>query len=74
LIKVRAGAITMPHELTSKDQFNKLLKDAVEVRVVRDEETAKVKIRTKRRLYTFKTTGEEADVLLKGVKVPVVKF
>ena len=64
----------MPHELTSKDQFNKLLKDAVEVRVVRDEETAKVKIRTKRGLYTFKTTGEEADVLLKGVKVPVVKF
>lgn len=64
----------MPHELTSKDQFNKLLKDAVEVRVVGDEETAKVKIRTKRGLYTFKTTADEVDILLKGVKVPVVKF
>jgi hypothetical protein len=64
----------MPHELTSKEQFNELLKDAVEVRVVRDEETAKVKIRTKRGLYTFKTTGEEADQLLKGTKVPVVKI
>jgi hypothetical protein len=42
--------------------------------VVRNEETAKVKIRTKRGLYTFKTTGEEADLLLKGIKVPVVKF
>jgi hypothetical protein len=74
LIKARARAVTMPHELTSKDQFNELLKDAVEVRVVRDEDAAKVKIRTKRGLYTFKTTGEEADLLLKGIKVPVVKF
>jgi hypothetical protein len=64
----------MPSELTSKDQFKALLKDAVEVRVVKTETTAKVKVRTKKGLYTFKTTPDEAEALVKGLKVPVVEF
>ncbi len=64
----------MPSELTSKDQFKKLLGEAVEVRVVKKEESAKVKVRTKKGLYTFKTTGDEADTLVKGLKIPVVEF
>jgi hypothetical protein len=64
----------MPLELTSKDQFKALLKDAVEVRVVKVEGTAKLKIRTKKGLHTFKTTADEAEVLVKGLKVPVVEF
>ena len=64
----------MPSELTSKDQFKKLLPQAVEVRVVRKDDSAKVKLRTKEALYTFKTTAEDADALVKGIKVPVVEL
>lgn len=64
----------MPHELKSKDEFEKLLEGASEIRVSRRGEEAKVKLRTKTGLYTFKTTSEEADSLVKGTKTPVVEF
>jgi len=64
----------MPSEVTSKDEFKELLKGAVEIRVVRNEESAKVKARTRHGLYTFKTTVAEADALVKGAKAPVVEF
>lgn len=64
----------MPHEVTSQDQVKALLKDAVEVRIVRNEDSVKLKVRTRKGLYTFKTTGEEADALVKGIKTPIVEF
>ena len=73
-IKARIAAALMPSELTSKDQFKELLKEAVEVRVVRRDESAKVKVRTKSGLHTFKTTRAEADTLVKGLKVPIVEL
>jgi hypothetical protein len=60
--------------LSSKDEFQKLLASATEVRVSRHGDEAKVKLRTKSGLYTFKTTSEEADSLTKGAKAPVVEF
>lgn len=64
----------MPKEIKDKEQFDKLLKDADEVRVSRKGEEAKVKARTKDALYTFKTSTEEADSLVKGLKAPVVEY
>ena len=64
----------MPKELKSKDEFQKLLGLATEVRVHREGEEAKLKLRTREALYTFKTTSEEADTLVKGIKTPVVEF
>ena len=64
----------MPKELTSKEQFQKLLGSATEVRVSRKGEGAKIKLRTKDALYTFKTTGAEVDALTKGLKTPLVEF
>lgn len=64
----------MPRELKTKEEFQKLLDEASEVRVKREEETAKVKLRTPRGLYTFKTTSEEADALVKGLKVEVLEL
>ena len=64
----------MPVELRNKDEFEKLLEGATEIRIARHGDEAKVKLRTKSALYTFKTTGEEADALVKGTKVPVVEF
>ena len=55
----------MPREVKAKDEFQKLLQTATEVRVSRRGDQAKVKLRTKDALYTFKTTSEEADSLVK---------
>ena len=64
----------MPREIKSKGEFEKLLEEAVEVRVKRDGETAKVKLRTPTQLYTFKTSSVEADSLTKGVKAEILEF
>jgi ribosomal L38e-like protein len=73
-LKEERTAMTMPHELSSKDQAKALLKDALEVRVVRKNDSSKLKLRTKKGLYTFKTTEEEIESLIKGIKTPVVEF
>jgi len=64
----------MPKELKTKDEFQKLLGSATEVRIARDGDEAKIKLRTKNALYTFKTTSAEADSLTKGLKTPLVEF
>jgi hypothetical protein len=63
----------VPKELKSRDEFDKLLGSATEVRVSRQGDSAKVKLRTKEALYTFKTTSEEADAIIKETKTPVVE-
>ena len=68
------GGRTVPREIRSKDELQKLLAAATEVRVVRHGDGAKVKLRTKGVLYSFKTTSEDADAITKGVKTPVVEF
>ncbi len=64
----------MPRELKSKEEFQKMLEEAVEVRVKKDGDSAKLKLRTPTQLYTFKTSSEEADALTKGVKVEIIEF
>ena len=64
----------MPREIKSKEEFQKLLEQATEVRIKRDGDGAKLKLRTPRVLYAFKTTSEEADELTKGLKVEVLEF
>ncbi len=64
----------MPREIRNKEQFEKLVESATEVRVVHNGDDAKVKLRTKSALYTLKTTTEEADLLVKGTKAPVVEI
>jgi len=64
----------MPRELKSKDEFQKLLETATEVRVSRKGDDAKIKLRTRDALYTFKTTSAEANSLTKGLKTPLVEY
>jgi Ribosomal L38e protein family len=64
----------MPREIKTKEEFEKLLGSATEVRVSKSGNAAKVKLRTREALYTFRTTAEEADTLAKGAKVPVQEF
>ena len=74
LLSVRKNRVAVPKELKSKEEFERLLETAVEVRISRDGDKAKVKLRLKNGLYTFKTTSAEADSLTKGLKTPLVEF
>jgi hypothetical protein len=64
----------MPREIRSREEAEKLMESATEIRVMRSGDRAKVKLRTRGALCTFKTTSEEADAMLKGTKVPVVEL
>jgi len=64
----------MPKELKSKDELQKLLDSATEIRIKREDDQAKIKVRTKEALYTFKTTSADADSLTKGLKTPIVEY
>lgn len=68
------GRLSVPKEIRTKEEFQKLLPEATEVRVLRGEQSAKLKLRTPKSLYTFKTAPEDVDVLLKGLKTPIVEL
>jgi hypothetical protein len=73
LIRAAKTGALVPKELKSREEFDKLLESATEIRVSRQGDSAKVKLRTKGALYTFKTTSEEADAITKATKTPVVE-
>lgn len=64
----------MPVELKSKEEFLKIAERAEECRVKKLKDTAKLKLRTKRYLYTLKVKLEEVDELLERVKNLNVKI
>ena len=64
----------MPREIRSREEFEKLLPSATEIRVVRKGDDAKIKLRMKGALYTFKTKESEVEALTKGTKAPIVEF
>jgi large subunit ribosomal protein L38e len=61
-------------EVTSLEKFVEITSRAVECRVKRYKKTklVKVKARTKRYLYTFKTTEDKLDEVLSKVKCPKI--
>jgi len=67
------GAPEMPVEIHSKEEFFKIAERANECRVKRFKNVVKLKLRTKKHLYTLKVKPEEADEILKNVKVKVVE-
>jgi len=69
-----SGGRILPREIRSKEEFQRLVEKATEVRVVRNGAEAKVKLRASKVLYTFKTSTEEADTLTKGLKVEVLEY
>ncbi|MGA2664657.1 MAG: hypothetical protein ABSF83_06920 [Nitrososphaerales archaeon] len=64
----------MPREIKTKEEFQKLLPSATEIRVVRNGDSTKIKLRTANRLYTYKTAEGEVAALTKGTKTPVVEY
>ncbi len=61
----------MPKQIVNIEDFKKLLEKAVECRVLRMDDKTKLKLRTKKMLYVFITSKEEADKILKDIKIEV---
>ena len=58
----------------TKEEFQKLLPAATEIRVVRNGDSTKIKLRTADQLYTYKTKEGEVEALTKGTKTPLVEY
>ncbi|MBS7655981.1 hypothetical protein KEJ50_05735 [Candidatus Bathyarchaeota archaeon] len=63
----------MPAEIFSIEEFIKLSDSALECRVKRTKGVVKLKLRTKKKLYTIKLKESEAEEALKKVKCPIVE-
>jgi hypothetical protein len=61
----------MPKQIFNVEDFKKLLEKAKECRVLRKDDKVKLKLRSPKTLYVFITSKEEADDLLKNIKVEV---
>lgn len=63
----------MPAEIFDLEEFVKISERASECRVKRSKDVVKLKLRTKRRLYTIKLSEAEAEEALKRLKCPIVE-
>ncbi|MHA1972363.1 MAG: hypothetical protein ACTSW1_05185 [Candidatus Hodarchaeales archaeon] len=63
----------MPEELKTKDEFMTTLPLAsvCYVKRLKNSDVVKLKLRTKKRLYTFKTTPKEANKIVQNLNIPV---
>jgi len=61
----------MPRQIYDAKTFKKMVERAEEVKVVRGEEKVKLKLRTKRMLYTYVADKSEAEKLLKNIGKPI---
>lgn len=65
----------MPLQIRSKEQAESLLEKATEIRVVEGkDDSVKLKMRTRKGLFTYVTNREEATALTKGLKTPIIDF
>ncbi|MEM1537862.1 MAG: hypothetical protein QXK12_06425 [Candidatus Nezhaarchaeales archaeon] len=62
----------MPKEVFSKEELLELSKRAIECRIKRLKDVVKLKLRTKRYLYTLKVKPEDVESLIKDLKCPIV--
>jgi len=61
----------VPRQLNSIDEFKKLFPRASFLKVVRTDDKVKLKLRTKRILYTYIANKDEADALIKESNLEV---
>jgi hypothetical protein len=65
----------MPQEIKDEKEFLELAKTrASTCRIKKEKDSVKLKLRTSRTLYTFKTTPEKAEKLLKGLEIEQVEL
>ena len=61
----------MPVELYDPEEFVEMSKKAVECRVIRKGDTVKLKLRSKRYLYTLKTSPKDVEKILSRISCEV---
>ena len=64
----------MPKEIFDEEKFLDLAEYAVHCRVKRVKDIVKLKLRTKKTLFTFKTDPIVADRLLRNLKCDVIEL
>ena len=64
----------MPKQIYDIEKFRSFLDKATECRTVRKADKVKIKIRTPKMLYVLVTSEEEAEKILKDVKVKIIEF
>ncbi|MFX0106878.1 MAG: 50S ribosomal protein L38e [Candidatus Hodarchaeota archaeon] len=63
----------MPKQITDVEKFLDMTEDAEECRVKRGSDHVKLKLRTKRYLYTITLEPQEAETVLQQVKCQIVE-
>ena len=64
----------MPREIFDEEKFIEIAEYAYHCRVKRLKEVVKLKLRTKKTLYTFKTDPQSAENLLKNVRCEIIEL
>ncbi len=64
----------MPKLLKTEEQFEEIINDATECRVVKRDDQIKIKLRTKKLLYIYITDKVKGEELLKKVKVDKIEY
>jgi hypothetical protein len=64
----------MPVEIFDQEEFLKLAKNAENCRVKRSGDSVKLKLRTNKYLYVFKTPPQNADDLIKKINCEIIEI
>lgn len=64
----------MPREIIDEEKFIELAEYAVHCRVKRLKDVVKLKLRTKKILYTYKTDPATAEKILRNITCDVIEL
>ncbi|UCD02387.1 MAG: hypothetical protein JSV23_05085 [Promethearchaeota archaeon] len=64
----------MPREIFDEEKFLEISHHAIHCRVKRLKEIVKLKLRTKKNLYTYKTDPATAERLLRNISCDIIEL
>ena len=64
----------LPSEIFDEEKFLELAEFAIHCRVKRVKDVVKLKLRTKKRLYTYKTDPTTADRLVRNLTCDIIEL
>jgi large subunit ribosomal protein L38e len=64
----------MPREIFDEDRFLEISEYAIHCRVKRLKEVVKLKLRTKKTLYSYKTDPATAERLLRNISCDIIEL
>ena len=66
--------ISLPKEIFDEEKFLELSERSVHCRVKRVKDVVKLKLRTKKTLFTYKTSPANAERLLKSISCDIIEL